>query len=330
MACRDRVACSNLALVPRPHEGCGTPSHRKRMSFILLTAESMQRINEYDFYALAASIHPLTELENSGTAYVDKWYLLYDARRNLEALSNLRPFHVCLNASWDLLAAINAIVPKEWKDALDKVSTEKALTPPPVIPAIQIYRVSSAATNFETVLAAEVATMDTYFVSQKGSYKTQDLIDRAQIMFPENIRKDLPDRTIEDIKAAGRCFVLDCPTAAGFHILRGVESVLALYYQHVIGKPIPTLMRNWGVYIKKLRRGGASKKIVQMLQHIKDEYRNPTLHPEEMLNSDEVEVLLGICNSVIRMMILEMSSTAPAAVPALPPPSAIPGLVPGP
>jgi hypothetical protein len=161
--------------------------------------------------------------------------------------------------------------------------------------------------------------LDTYLISQKGSYKTSDLIERAEIIFPEHIRFALPELTIIDIQQAGRCVALDTPTGAGFHLMRAIESVMAMYYARILGKPMPTRMRNWGAYIRKLRESNrANSKIVGFLDHIRENYRNPITHPEVILSADEAEVLLGVAVSAIRQMIIEIQrldgeepSTAP-------------------
>jgi hypothetical protein len=89
--------------------------------------------------------------------------------------------------------------------------------------------------------------------------------------------------------------------------MRAIEGVMALYYARVVGKPMPTRMRNWGIYIQALRKSpGADAKIVGFLDHIRENYRNPITHPEIVLTSDEAEILLSVGVGAIRQMILEM------------------------
>jgi len=59
-------------------------------------------------------------------------------------------------------------------------------------------------------------------------------------------------------------------------------------------------MRNWGIYIKKLKDSNTSEKVVHLLDHIRKEYRNLITHPEVVLEIDEVEVLLGVAAAAIR------------------------------
>ncbi len=145
----------------------------------------------------------------------------------------------------------------------------------------EAYSIQAGASEFETVLEAELQNLSIYLVSQKGTHSTPDLIERAEIMFSPAIRESLPPSAITDIRLAGRCLVLDNPTASVFHMLRALESVMAVYFECVTGKRIPTRMRNWGVYLKVLQKHpDHSPRVVAFLDHIRDSYRNPILHPD--------------------------------------------------
>ena len=65
-------------------------------------------------------------------------------------------------------------------------------------------------------------------------------------------------------------------------------------------------MRNWGAYIKNLRKCGADEKIVTILEQIKDMHRNPVIHPERRLDNDEALSLVGIVESAISAMVRDM------------------------
>jgi hypothetical protein len=160
--------------------------------------------------------------------------------------------------------------------------------------------------NFETVFSAELQTMATYFVSKKLAYSTADLIENAENLFPESIRKDLPSQCIADMKQAGKCIAFETPTAAAFHILRATESVIRLYYERIVGHAPKVKARNWGAYISVLEKKGADKKVTTFLDHLREQYRNPILHPEEMLTPEEATVLLGASISAILLMMGEI------------------------
>lgn len=167
-------------------------------------------------------------------------------------------------------------------------------------------RVGGNARNFETIFAAELNSINTYFVSQKLAYETRILIESADHLFPENIRNEIPKEAIDDIKQAGRCIAFDIPTAAAFHIIRATENVILQYYNKLGGKLMKPKMRNWDAYITVLKKCGADTKVTAFLNHIRGQYRNPVLHPETMLESQQAHVLLGACVSAIVQMIEAM------------------------
>ena len=78
-------------------------------------------------------------------------------------------------------------------------------------------------------------------------------------------------------------------------------------------------MRNWGVYIRNLRKCSADPKILSTLEQIKDLHRNPVIHPEVQIDIDEALSLVGIAESAISRMIADMKDRGPAILePVLP------------
>jgi hypothetical protein len=65
-------------------------------------------------------------------------------------------------------------------------------------------------------------------------------------------------------------------------------------------------MRNWGTYIKNLKACGVNPKVVSILEQIKDLYRNPIIHPETRLDIEEALSLLGIAESAISAMVMDI------------------------
>jgi hypothetical protein len=74
------------------------------------------------------------------------------------------------------------------------------------------------------------------------------------------------------------------------------------YYTKLSGKSLAAKKRNWGAFIKVLDEHGADKKVTGFLTHIKDIYRNPIVHPEVWLSSDEALSLFTVCLSAITML----------------------------
>ncbi len=261
----------------------------------------MQRVNGHRFYYLAIKIQPLIQLSTEAT-FKEVFFEMWEARAAVIDLFDHMPLRVAVAPANKMISGIDSVMPREWPEAVKLFSSEDKI-------GYTCYAIRQGAKEFETVLEAELQSLDTYLVSQKGTHSTPDLIERAEIMFPTAIRNRLPPQAIIDIRHAGRCLALDNPTASGFHILRAVESVMGVYFKLVTGNPLPTRMRNWGVYIKTLRKHPAhSDKVVTFLDHIRDSYRNPILHPEISLEEDEAEALLGAAATAIRMLVLEIQA----------------------
>jgi hypothetical protein len=263
-----------------------------------MRASNMQRLNGHQFYDLAIKVHPLTSIATEAKIG-GMFFELWEARESILLIMLRIPLRTCIPPANKLVGAIDSLFPRAWPEAAKFTNSDVAL-------GYAGYLIREGAQEFETVLAAELQGLDTYLVSQKGTHSTPDLIERAEIMLPQNIRDKLAPQAITDLRQAGRCLALDNPTACAFHVMRALESVMAIYYNAVTGKDIPTRMRNWGIYLKALRKHpDHSPKVVTFLDHIRDSYRNPILHPDIVVTEDEAESLLGVAASAIRMLVNE-------------------------
>jgi hypothetical protein len=262
----------------------------------------MKKVDVFQFYTLATILKPLQTLQQDAPLK-DAYYQLYHAKIWLEGLAEdkMVPLVVSRASIWKLLNAINAIVEPPLHH-LQQTEPPKAVDMEKKLEFMECYEVRNAVNNFETVFSAELQTLATYFVSKKLAYSTSDLIESAEHLFPEQIIKMLPKQCLADMKQAGKCIAFETPTAAAFHILRGVESVIRRYYAVVVGHAPKAKLRNWGAYIDNLDKAGADPKITSFLDHLREQYRNPILHPEEMLSIDDAVVLLGAAVSVIVQM----------------------------
>jgi hypothetical protein len=278
----------------------------------------MQRVNEFTFYDLAMKIHPLVEL-STDVKFSGVWFAWWEARSALSTICQQRPLSVSVGAASKLYREITVFLPEKWDDVIAKFPADASAEE-----SIALWRLRSlkeAAKEFETVLAAECQVLDTYFVSKKGAYSTADLVERAHISFPPAILKQLPEQARNDFDQAGKCIALDVPTAAAFHLMRGTETVIRIYYKQITGKEPKKKMRNWHAYIKWLEEAKAKPEITSFLDHLRVSYRNPVLHPEDNVTEDQAIVLFGACVSVVMLMIEEVirlsaKSATPLAFPA--------------
>jgi hypothetical protein len=277
-----------------------------------ISGGAMLRVDGYRFYDLGVKIHPLVSIKDE-TLVSDVWFGIYQAKASLRSVFTDFPLRVSRETAIKLEAALIRVLPDDFTEtrwADDETVGGRG------------FQIRQLAVEIETILAAELRTFDTYFVSQKGSFSTPDLIDHAEIMLPEGIRQHLSPNAVEDFRQAGRCLAFNLGTAAAFHMARSTEEVIRSYYALVLQK-LPTVkMRSWGTYHKNLSKSPkASKKVLGWLDHIKDEYRNPVLHPEETVTPDAALVFINACNSLIIMMVSEMvrlmESEAQLTFPAL-------------
>jgi len=237
----------------------------------------MQRVYVFAFYRLAAALEPLKPIITGSAKFSDVFLPLVTARDQIQDLldNTIIPVRVCWNAGTELIRAITTVVPDDFSKAMEKDQQNVGL----VLTWMQAYNITEGIKKFETVLAEELRLVDTYSVSRKGVYSTSDLIDSADALFPEVIRKRLPSKAVADIRQAGKCLAFETATAAGFHIFRTIESVMAEYYQRVVGKPMATRMRNWGTYIRAMRQSGiGDERILRMLETHQGQLPQPD-HP---------------------------------------------------
>jgi hypothetical protein len=173
-----------------------------------------------------------------------------------------------------------------------------------------------------SLLAAELNDSDLYFVSQKRGFKMPILIFAAEQNLDEKVIELLPPKCTEELREAGRCLAFDLPTASGFHIFRTLE-IITLSYFPVLGlRPLDDKMRNLGNYIKLLKGETIDGqqlhpdkkidiKITGVLDHLRENYRNPLMHPELTLDDTEAQDLFNFALSVISMMIRDIQDRKP-------------------
>src|SRR5918911_2868722 len=84
-----------------------------------------------------------------------------------------------------------------------------------------------------------------------------------------------------------------------FHILKAVGSMIREYHLKRTGKQVAAQSRNRGAYIRDLNTHGADTRVTAYLSHMKDFYRNPIVHPELTLTSDQALSLFSAAMSAI-------------------------------
>lgn len=265
----------------------------------------MQRVDEFVFYDLSTKLHRLTQLEAKETDYAELMWVLSEAREALDSIYKARPLHFSAPAASALYLRINSIVPVDLHEMVEKLQAD----PPEKISWWDTTQIQQEAEKFVTALRTECAVMDAYYVVKKGAFSTKDLVENAHYQLPLPSRMLAPQITRDDFDQAGKCIAFDVYTAAAFHLLRGTEAVVREYYELAVPGPKKAApkMRNWGTYIRLLKTHGGKPSIVSILDHLREEYRNPVLHPEDFYTEERALALFGICVSSIVLLYSEIN-----------------------
>jgi hypothetical protein len=205
----------------------------------------------------------------------------------------------------------------ETNTLIEQVLNEPIATQPAKLAAMK-PAIQQAGNRVAMILGGELAVLPIYHLWPIRAYNLEVLVSQGENVFSEIARKDFTEDEIHNFREGGKCLAFQVPTAAAFHIFRGAESVIRRYYEAVIGQLPKHKMRNWGAYIKHLRRSGADVKVIAILEQIKDLHRNPVIHPEAQLSNDDAQSLIGIMDSAITAMVVEMKERREKTSPALP------------
>jgi len=164
-------------------------------------------------------------------------------------------------------------------------------------------------TEFETLLSDELGRLPFFCLEDEklGNFSVLKLLKGAAKGYPKKVRDRLSDACRNEIDEAGKCLVFERSTAAGFHMLRSVELTIREYLTKIPGFVMPPLNRqNWGEYLKLLKDNGAAKELLDHLHNIKDNYRNPLMHPEDTLDMDDALSLFGLAQSMNEILVRDM------------------------
>jgi len=162
------------------------------------------------------------------------------------------------------------------------------------------------AQRLQTLLQGELAVQSVYHIWPKRAFDINLLIEKATSLFSKEVQQWMTEDERYNIAQAGKCIAFETPTAAGFHLIRAAESVIRRYYAVVVGVAPVLKMRNWGAYIKNLKKCNGEPRVIHALEQIKDLHRNPVIHPEIALSLEESISLIGITESVVSSIYADM------------------------
>ncbi len=173
-----------------------------------------------------------------------------------------------------------------------------------------VSQLSKIMSDLKHVIDAETIGHFAYIVTDK-KIDTKKLLFNVKSLMDSSVFDNLDDLARYDFSETGKCIAFERPTAAAFHMLRGTESVLRSYYcLHIKRNRLNNPM--WGQIVESLRkkkRNSPPKELLDNLDNIRHNFRNPTQHPDKIYDIQEVQNLFWLCVDVVNRMQKEISKS---------------------
>ncbi len=184
---------------------------------------------------------------------------------------------------------------KEIKEELEKTDESYRLT------ADKARKINKVMNSLNEAINAECSELVAYIIVEKRLSVEKLMNDVGSLMTP-GIFQQLRSISQYDLQEAGRCIAFERTTAAAFHVLRGVEGTLQMFYELITSKT-PVKLR-WNDLILNLRKytSPPPNSILDHLDNIRKSYRNPTAHPDKIYDIYEVQDLFSEALAVINQM----------------------------
>lgn len=176
-------------------------------------------------------------------------------------------------------------------------------------------RIREAIERMDATLDAELKLTSAYILTRKR-FATPDLIKTPGNLLGTGMYELLPEISQFDFASGCRCVALEQPTAAAFHLMRAVEGVLRFYYCKVV-KRGRVKKQMWHEVVQHLgrRNDAPPRTLLDSLDNIRANFRNPTQHPEARYNLDEAQDLLALSAEVINRMVRDLGQRALVTLP---------------
>jgi hypothetical protein len=273
----------------------------------------MIRLSLPYIFELAEPLEALSRLPEADAPYSEVSFALFMAQWTLEnfTTSLYSPY---LRTSWQLSQQLLTVLRGHTANS-DQTRQ---------ISRWELFGIKNTYSQYKTALHAELGSFNVFFVTQQGGFDMHTLLQTGESLFPADLRTKVPEALV-DAREAAKALAYEVPTACGFHTFRVTESVLRRYYSHVTGGAAQPKVRNIGVYLNALRQTkNGDEKILGALKQMTDLHRNPLIHPDVVLTTNEAIATMGMAISIVTAMLVALpvppqtTTTAVAAVPVIP------------
>jgi len=270
----------------------------------------MQHLNPYRFYELASKLHALFDGALVPRRVTEMFAPLTEAQNILDGWikGNFFALESSKDAAVKLLGKVSALFAKYYIDP----SSRQLKTPvgEDRIDAHETAMFYGLLEKFEHALAAELTHAPVYAAEKRGIYSTYDLIENARRCFSKPLRAAMPVAALDEFDRAGRALAFGLGTASVMHLLRATETVLRRYYEVFSNAPVARTERAYGIYLKKLmalsdeedNEDRPDKRLLQMLDQIREIYRAPLLDAERSMSIDQATALFALSMAAMTMM----------------------------
>jgi len=155
-----------------------------------------------------------------------------------------------------------------------------------------------AAVLFSDRLSRNLGKIYSQVLEDKGGRSVKTLWTNPLKLMDSKVVPHLSDFVVVNIQEAAKCWVVDRPTATGFHMMRSVECVLRAYKKLVTGKNAQwtdnkgalrydgfgSIIKDLNLELDALKKShaqyGQLELVIGILQPLSKLYRDPLAHPE--------------------------------------------------
>jgi hypothetical protein len=191
------------------------------------------------------------------------------------------------------------------REALEAISKEDSEKHFLSIPQYRdtFYLLVNAVEDFKQQILQHYS-VNTLFQFSNITFNSDLLFSRIDSMFEKGSWDFIPTTAKADISEGGRALLFNLPTSASFMFLRALEDCMRQLCiaitkeskQRMFAEAISVIKDNadkFDLDAKEIDRQ------IQFLSYIKDEFRNPSAHPEKTFSQREAEQLFQIVNVAI-------------------------------
>lgn len=272
----------------------------------------VDRIDQFAFYQLGQQLFPLTLERDEKPLAFDEFFLLWRAQMMFDRLLQGNPItlRVSRQPAIDANKSISDIVDKYYRGSDGSIEASGNDDGP--VKSWEWRSVKRCIDSFETVFKEELRESATYRVPAKGIFDISKLVDEADMCFPPAVIEFVPSKAREEWKAAGRCLAFGLLSSSGFHVARAIEAMIEAYVKIFESKKKIPKAPNWGHYLEYLENvdEGVVKpdpRTVTEIRQMKDDWRNPLMHPRVVLDEGQARIIFSTGESLIISMATEIA-----------------------